>query len=63
MTMTNESKMLQQVRKWRREAFEADLKRSESERESDKQELVRRFGLNYREPARKRAEGHTQVSE
>jgi uncharacterized protein (DUF2336 family) len=42
---SHESKMLEEVRRWRKEAFEADQARSPEERVSHLAELLRRFGL------------------
>jgi hypothetical protein len=51
MTMPNESKMLQAVRKWRREAFEADINRPQAKRAENARKLASVFGLEVKEPA------------
>ena len=48
----HESKMLEEVRRWRNEAFEADQARSPEERASHLAELLRRFGLSIDGPNR-----------
>ena len=40
-----ESEMLRQVRRWRREAYEADRPRAEGERTRRLRELADRYGL------------------
>ena len=45
-SLPRESKMLELTRKWRREAFEADQKRSPEERTRRTQELLGAFGLS-----------------
>lgn len=40
-----ESEMLRQVRIWRKEAYEADRSRSPEEREKERNEILRRFGI------------------
>ena len=53
-----ESKMLEEVRRWRKEAFEADRERTLEERAQRQNELIHRFGLSNTktkpEPNRKR---------
>jgi hypothetical protein len=61
MTMPNESKMLERVRKWRREVFEADVKRSQHERDENTSDLAQRFGLQKREPASRSADRRGSV--
>ncbi len=41
----DESAMLEEVRRWRAEAFEADRIRTPTQRERDRAELLKRFGL------------------
>ena len=40
-----ESEMLQQVRRWRREAYQAERARSQQERTRRQRELADRYGL------------------
>lgn len=42
----HESKMLAEVRRWRKEAYDADQVRSPQERAEQLDDLVRRFGLS-----------------
>lgn len=46
-TTRRESKMLEEVRRWRREAFEARSKRSAAERAADEQKLIESLGLTH----------------
>jgi len=39
--------MLEEVRRWRREAFEARSKRSAAERAADEQKLIESLGLTH----------------
>ena len=41
----HESVMLEEVRRWRSEAFEADRLRTPEQRERDRADLLARFGL------------------
>ena len=54
----HESKMLEEVRRWRKEAFEADRERTPEERAQRQDELIHYFGLSNTkskpEPDRKR---------
>lgn len=49
MTPT-ESRMLQQVRRWRREAYEADQNRTDEQRATRLRELAGRLGLPTIQP-------------
>ena len=54
-TNQSESEMLQQVRRWRREAYEADRSRGEEERIHRVRELSGRYGLRVAEGDHARA--------
>ncbi|MFH0980703.1 MAG: hypothetical protein V2A79_04100 [Planctomycetota bacterium] len=51
-TPPRESKMLEHVRRWRREAYEADQPRSPEDRARHLDELLQRFGLAPRQADR-----------
>ncbi len=50
-----ESRMLEQVRRWRRAAYEADQSASASERLAKTRELAERYGLNIISRQRRRS--------
>jgi len=55
----HESVMIEEVRRWRSEAFEADRRRTPEQRERDRAELLRGFGLkppSEKPPAKPRAD-------
>ena len=47
-----ESKMLEQVRRWRREAYEADQPTPKPDRRAKLHELAERYGLDITTPQR-----------
>jgi len=50
-----ESAMLRLVRQWRREAYEADQKLTERERQERDEGLVRQLGLRWYEPTKEQS--------
>ncbi len=61
--MPHESTMIEEVRRWRSEAFEADRLRTPEKRERDRAELLSRFGLKVQSetpPANRQAERKPQ---
>lgn len=46
-----ESKMLDEVRGWRKAVYEADRNRSPEERAKHHAELLKRYGLEYTRPS------------
>ena len=51
-TKSYESKMLRQVRRWRKKAYEADRSKSPTERANEDEKLARRFSLPLIQPQR-----------
>ena len=51
-TKSHESKMLRQVRRWRKKAYEADKSKSPSERMKEDEKLARQFNLPLIHPQR-----------
>jgi hypothetical protein len=49
-TKSHESKMLRQVRRWRKKAYEADKSKSPNERMRDGEKLARQFNLPLIQP-------------
>jgi hypothetical protein len=45
MTKSRESKMLDEVRRWRKKAYDADRAKPASKRAKDAEELARKFDL------------------
>ena len=51
-TKSDESKMLRQVRRWRKKAYEADKSKSPTERLKDDEKNARQFKLPLIQPQR-----------
>lgn len=51
-TKSYESKMLRQVRRWRKKAYEADKSKSVTERAKEDEKLAHQFSLPLTQPQR-----------
>ena len=57
-SIPHESKMLTEVRRWRREAYEADLARTPDQRLELLKQLIRQFGLTKTTAGEPRSPGN-----